>query len=295
MKEKQEYIKEINLENHPQGIFIEKKIEKSVCKIKTNEGNFGTGFFCLIPFPTKLNLLPVLITNNHILKENDIRKGQKINFSMNNDNFKSQIFIDDLRKTYTSREYDTTIIEIKENDNLDINYFLMIDYEIYKEKVNEKYKEKSIYLLNYQNSQKVIYSLGVIKLISEYNYIINYLCSEKGFTGGPILNLSNLKVIGIDKGVNKEENINVGTLINAPIDEFNQKNQSNKIETYKFKEKYEIGKINFNENNNNEITIIYQNRKIDNINEQLNKEIKKQLGEEVSKNKLFGVKFVKKQ
>ena len=98
MKEKQEYIEEINLENHPQGISIEKKIENSVCKIKTNEGNFGTGFFCLIPFPTKLNLLPVLITNNHILKENDIRKGPKINFSMNNDNFKSQIFIDDLRK-----------------------------------------------------------------------------------------------------------------------------------------------------------------------------------------------------
>ena len=176
----------------------------------------------------------------------------------------------------------------------------MIDYEIYKEKVNEKYKEKSIYLLNYQNSKKVIYPLGIIKLISEYNYTINHLCnSEKGFTGGPILNSSNLKVIGIDKGVNKEENINVGTLINAPIDEFNQKNQSNKIETSKFnkmarnilKEKYEIEKNNVS--NIDEITIIYKNKKIDNINEEIKNNIKNQLGEEVSKNQLFGEKFVK--
>ena len=60
-----------------------------------------------------------------------------------------------------------------------------------------------------------------------------------------------------------------------------------------FKEKYKIKKNNVKDNNIDEITIIYKNRKIDNINEKLKKEMKNELGEEMSKNKLFGEIFVK--
>ena len=107
-------------------IFLQ-QMEKSICKIKCKKGGHGTGFLCIIPYPSKLKQLPVLITNNHVLSESDIGKKQIIEYSMDNDNIKGKIFIDDLRKTYTSEEYDTTIIEIKENDNFDINSFLEID------------------------------------------------------------------------------------------------------------------------------------------------------------------------
>ena len=60
-----------------------------------------------------------------------------------------------------------------------------------------------------------------------------------------------------------------------------------------FKEKDKIEKNNVKDNNIDEITIIYKNRKIDNINEKLKKEMKNELGEEMSKNKLFGERFVK--
>ena len=57
------------------------------------------------------------------------------------------------------------------------------------------------------------------------------------------------------------------------------------------KEKYEIEKNNVS--NIDEITIIYKNKKIDNINEEIKINIKNQLGEEMSKNKLFGERFVR--
>ena len=58
------------------------------------------------------------------------------------------------------------------------------------------------------------------------------------------------------------------------------------------KEKYKI-ENNVKDNNIDEITIIYKNRKIDNINEELKIEMKNKLGEEMSKNKLFGERFVR--
>ena len=57
---------------------------------------------------------------------------------------------------------------------------------------------------------------------------------------------------------------------------------------------YEIEKNNIKDNNIDEITIMYKNKKIDNINEEeLKKEMESKLGEEMSKNKLFGERFVK--
>ena len=53
-------------------------MEKSIVKIKCLEGGFSSGFFCQIPFPNEFNLLPVLITNNHVLNHNDIIIGKKI-------------------------------------------------------------------------------------------------------------------------------------------------------------------------------------------------------------------------
>ena len=46
------------------------QMENCICKIYKDNGAIGTGFFCKIPFNN--NLLKVLITNNHILNENEI-------------------------------------------------------------------------------------------------------------------------------------------------------------------------------------------------------------------------------
>ena len=48
-------------------------------------GNNGTGFLCKIFLPDESNLLPVLISNNHVLSEKDNENIKKVNTTINND------------------------------------------------------------------------------------------------------------------------------------------------------------------------------------------------------------------
>jgi len=58
------------------------QMENCICKIVKGNGQKGTGFFCKIPFPDEYNLLNVLITNNHVLNENDIKNNKIITFKI---------------------------------------------------------------------------------------------------------------------------------------------------------------------------------------------------------------------
>ena len=54
------------------------KAEKAVCEICLSNG-FGSGFFCKIPYTENNNLLlPVLITNNHVLSKDTLNNDKKI-------------------------------------------------------------------------------------------------------------------------------------------------------------------------------------------------------------------------
>ena len=72
------------------------------------------------------------MTNHHVLKKDDLAPNKIIKFSIDNDEF-IQIKINNSRKTFTNKIYDITIIEIKKDDNLDINEFLEIDDDIFKD------------------------------------------------------------------------------------------------------------------------------------------------------------------
>ena len=146
---------------------INKQKENNVCKIIKNEKSFGTGFFCLIPCPDKLNLLPALFTCNHVLGLEEIKPGKEIQLLLNDKELKV-IKIDENRKTYTSpqNEYDTTIIEIKNNDGFNLNKILEIDYDIYEAcPLNQLYRNKSIYIIHYHLGLNSSYSHDVIKNI----------------------------------------------------------------------------------------------------------------------------------
>lgn len=58
-----------------------------------------------------------------------------------------------------------------------------------------------------------------------------HLCSTKnGSSGGPILNLTNLKIIGIHTGtMNLSYNYNIGLFLNEPIKKFIQKKNGDNI------------------------------------------------------------------
>ena len=76
-------------------------MKNCICKIYLKNGENGTGFFCKIPFNNII--LPVLITNNHVLNKNDIKDNNIIKISIYNNEIK-EIIIDNLRKKYTNSD-----------------------------------------------------------------------------------------------------------------------------------------------------------------------------------------------
>ena len=213
---------------------ISKQKENNVCKIIKENNNFGTGFLCLIPYPDKLNLLPVLISCNHILNNDDIKIGKEI-ILLFNDKITKIIKIDESRKVYSSdkNEYNITFIEIKKDDGFDINNMLDIDYDIFKEeKLIRIYKNKRVYIIHYPDNVYSIYSTNIIKSIDCNNVKFKYLCEteemEEGSCGAPIINLNNFKVMGVHIGKYKHKGINIGTVLRRPIEAFNElKNLNN--------------------------------------------------------------------
>ena len=68
-----------------------------------------------------------------------------------------KLIINDTTKIYTDeKQYDITIIEVKENnEDFNINNFLEIDDWINEPEPNIKYRKLSVYLLHYPKSIKV--------------------------------------------------------------------------------------------------------------------------------------------
>ena len=200
--------------------YILNQAKKSICKVNSDTNKNGIGFLCMIPYPKKFNIFPVFITNNNSLNKYDLSNGSKITIS--NDTIQKTLLIDDSRKTFINEEYNVTFIEIKEADNININYFLDIDFEFYEGEQNDKYDKSNIYLLH--NNYK--YSLGKLKSISNENFNVEFKKpNEIEYSGGPILNLINYKVIGIYRK-------KWGTFIKAIIESFsksNKKDNKNKV------------------------------------------------------------------
>ena len=262
------YIEEKLIPNAPPSlpvnalIMISNQSKNNIFKIES-QNTKGTGFFCLIPFPDKLHLLPTLMTNNHVLKKNDIANGKTIKFS--SDEYNYQIEIDKHRKCYTNDIYDITIIEMKTNDGININNFLEIDEDIFKNNSNQIFSKSSVYIMHYPNGVQNEISFGKIKGIALDNFNIDHQCNTlPGSSGGPIMNIINYKVIGIHKGAKEFNNWNMGTLLKLPIKEFN--------------EKFCNKEDNNNDNNEN-------NKKKENNNEKNNEN--KNLEKELSNNDFF--------
>ena len=221
---------------------IIEQMERNICKINIGEQQ-GTGFFTKIPFPNQNNMLPVLITNNHIINNDTLnKKNIKIKIYIKEDEDVKEIILNK-RMKYTNEEYDTTIIEIKKEDN--INNYLELDDIIINDisnniNKNKEYINKTIYIIQYpENNLSVSYGI-LDNIYEDKKYDFNHKCSTKfGSSGSPILNISN-KIIGIHKeGYNNKYNI--GTFLNYPIREFIQLNiNNNEVLLKAFNSKYKL-------------------------------------------------------
>ena len=106
-----------------------------ICKIKINKINY-TGFFCKISYQN--NTMNVLMTNYHVLDENYYKKNTELNLVLSDDkivrtiNLNLNLKIE--RKTYFNKKYDLTLIELKQDDN--INNYLELDDNLFKNKIS---------------------------------------------------------------------------------------------------------------------------------------------------------------
>ena len=170
-------------------------MKNSVFKIHRKDGLIGTGFFCVIPYKNKT--MNVLITNNHIIDEAYILRNNIILISINNDEKHLELNLKG-RKIYTNKEFDTTIIQINEMDN--INHFLEIDEEMLNG-YDYIYSRRSMYMLHYLYGEEVMVSYGLVRENEDQN-IYYYCFSESGSSGSPLLAINNHKVIGIHLSYN---------------------------------------------------------------------------------------------
>ena len=252
-------IKEKGFSNFSNPISIERlethisKTKTNICKIECSDGGHGTGFFCNIPI-SWLQTIKVLMTNNHVLNQEDLLLNKVINFSINNEEEHYKILIDESRKIYTNKKYDITIIELKEKDKINENYFFEIDSGIFHKNSKEIFTKKDIILLHYPKGIKMEYSNGKIQNICEDNYTFHHsCCTNNGSSGGPIINSINCQVIGVHRGASTK-NYNLGTFLKEPINKFKEqinKSQNNKRNLKKDYKKNITSKNSINRNIDN--------------------------------------------
>ena len=209
-----------------------KQMETSVCKIEKSAAVTGTGFFVTIINESKLNPMNVLITCYHVLDENDLLEGKVLKLIINNNKVIKTLKMTKSRKIYTNKKYDISIIELKKTDLFNEEDMLSIDANIYdKNNLVEFYKNRQVYILHYPKGVEVRYSSDTIRNVFEAADKFQHYCStDSGSSGAPIIDTETGNVMGIHNGF--KNNINIGTILKLPIEEFYKVNNEKKNEIY---------------------------------------------------------------
>ena len=185
-------------------------MKNSICKIRINNGQQGTGFLCNVNL-NDWDTLRFLITSDFFIDENDFVIGNKINISLNEGRISKEIIIEENRKNFTDKECGITFIEIKSKDGIKKESFLDIDENIYNNNPKEYLKRLPVFLLQYPDGEKIKKSEGLILRLRENNYTIEHLCKcDSCSSGGPLINFNNNKVVGIHKGFGNGQKWNLG-------------------------------------------------------------------------------------
>ena len=139
------------------------QMKQSICKIKGKSA--GTGFFCHINYENKD--ISCLMTSNQVLDNEYIKENKKIEISLNDNEIKENIILNEEDIIYSSKkeEYDLIIIKLKaENKYMkNINY-LEIDDNIFGQNLQGN---ESIYILHYPNAQNATVSYGKVLVYNE--------------------------------------------------------------------------------------------------------------------------------
>ena len=173
-------------------------VSKSICKILI-EDSIGSGF--LIKIEKNKKDFYCLITCEHVINIDSIKKNKKIKIFYNNEKNFIEITLNKVERfiqTYINIKIDATVIEILKKDKIEEYYFL---------KPNENYidgysqfQNKNIYIQQFPNNNPLSLSHGSIIYIDPYEYEFYHTSSTQGGSSGSPVFLENSElVIGIHK------------------------------------------------------------------------------------------------
>ena len=200
------------------------QFNNKICEIKKGDIT-GLGFFCKIESPNSKDFTPVLITNYDLIGYSEILT-KKIEFTLNNKTY--TLNLDDSRKYYSDEEnYNTTIIEIKKEDKLDIDSFFEIEMDNDKKDIDYLARQTIVVLYKNTGNNLDIYKIRPL-LMNKNGYQFKYIfeVNSKCY-GSPLLNITNNKVIAIHDFNSNENNksVNIAILLRNVIKEFNTHNK----------------------------------------------------------------------
>ena len=184
-------------------------------KIQGKDNKLGICIFCKIKLKNKS--IFVLMTSYNIIDEIYIEQNNEIKIIINNEI--NLIKFGDKRLNYVNKKNNISIIEIKENEKLKIN-FLEIDESLYENELSTLNSKETIYIIHHNNIDKEIsVSYGIIRFINKFEISLGCNINTNG-TIAPILNLTNNKLIGIYNDASKY--IVKGIFLKMIIDKFNK-------------------------------------------------------------------------
>ena len=189
---------------------LPEKAEKSVCEIIKDNG-YGSGFFCKLKYPDNFHEMHCLFSNNHVITEEMLLNKENIEIKFKNEIIKISLYL--YRRIWTDKFLDFTCIEILKEDNIleKIESF-EIDENCYNSLYDyTKLNKRGIIIPSIGESKEIEISQGAIFCIKNRGDLFLHNCNtEGGFSGGPIILINNLTIIGIHCGYEKKSNKNIG-------------------------------------------------------------------------------------
>ena len=140
------------MDNYPKSVIksqaqiIFNQMNNSFYKIQGKDNKFGIGVFYKIKIKNKS--IFVLMTNYNIIDEIYLEQNNGIKIII--DNEVNLIKFGDKRLNYINKKNNISIIEIKENEKLKIN-FLKIDESLYEDELSTLNSKETIYITHHNN------------------------------------------------------------------------------------------------------------------------------------------------
>ena len=206
------------MDNYPKSVtkentrIIYNQIDESFYEIKGKENKVGIGLFCKIIIKNKI--IFILVTNYWLIDEKYIENNCGIRIKINDKS--SLIHFGDKRLKYINEENDLTIIEIKKNKKINLNY-LELDESLYLEESKILQNKDSIYILHYNKEKKISVSYGIINYINKFEFLFSCNIITNGAIS-PVFNLDSNKLIGIY--INNSIYFSKGLFFNFIINQF---------------------------------------------------------------------------